>query len=197
MGKKIGIFIADTMNVVDTWYAYNRFMEEGWTPYFVGTQGKYHYSANISNQNWQNWNQGNVHGMHNMLASGSIQPDWTVQYLAEQISVDDFDAVYVGDGYGVDHFMGSEATATFFKNFFKIDKPIGLLGRAPHMLSFSDWTTKNMTVTSHPSVRNFIAEKGHEWVDKGFVANNNIFTCRSWWDSPEFFKNFLTYCLKR
>ena len=112
-----------------------------------------------------------------------------------EISVDDFDAIFIPGGYSPDKLRVSEIALRFVKDFVNSGKPVFLICHAPQLL-ISAQVLQGRRITGWKSIIQDIKNAGAEFVDKDVVVDGNIISSRSPLDIPAFIKTSLVMLKK-
>lgn len=102
----------------------------------------------------------------------------TVDATADEVSVDDFDALVVPGGYSPDKLRLHEGIVAFVRGFFDADKQVAAICHAGQLLTEAK-VVDGRTMTSWPSVRMELELAGANWVDKEVVEDGNLITSRN------------------
>lgn len=108
------------------------------------------------------------------------------------VSVDDFDAIFIPGGYSPDHLRVDQGAVGFTRDFVLSNKPVFAICHAPQLLITAN-VLKGRTITGWPSVIQDIKNADATYVDKEVVEDGNIISSRSPRDIPAFIKA----CLQR
>ncbi len=104
---------------------------------------------------------------------------------AHDVSVNDFDALFIPGGYSPDKLRINESVLTFIKNFLQSGKPILLICHAPQLLITAD-VLRGRKITGWKSIVQDIKNAGAEFIDQEVVEDGNLISSRSPRDIPAF-----------
>jgi protease I len=111
---------------------------------------------------------------------------FTAEKAANEVSVDDFDALLLPGGVANRDFLRTdEATVGFIRDFFNAGKPIGVICHGPWTLVEAG-VLKGRTITSWPSLQTDIRNAGGTWVDEEVVVDDTLVSSRNPDDLPAF-----------
>jgi protease I len=116
----------------------------------------------------------------------------TSQKAVEDVSIDDFDALFIPGGYSPDGLRVFGDVVSFVKHFVNSEKPVFTICHGPQLLITAD-VLKGRTITGWKSIVQDIKNAGATFVDREVVEDKNIVSSRSPDDIPAFNK----VCLKR
>jgi len=108
----------------------------------------------------------------------------------DEISIDDFDAIFIPGGYSPDKLRVSKIVLEFVKDFVNSGKPVFSICHAPQLL-ISAQVLQGRKITGWKSIIQDIKNAGAEFVDKEVVIDGNIISSRSPQDIPAFIKTSL------
>ncbi|MBW0117590.1 type 1 glutamine amidotransferase domain-containing protein [Pseudonocardia abyssalis] len=126
---------------------------------------------------------GEIQGMN-----GDIEPadTFTVDRVAAQVSVDDYDGLIVPGGtVNGDKLRLDDDVRYFVQAFVESGKPVAAICHAPWVL-IDAGVVKGRTVTSFPSVWTDLRNAGATVVDEEVSVDGNLITSRSPGDLPAF-----------
>jgi protease I len=107
-----------------------------------------------------------------------------------EISIDDFDAVFVPGGYSPDKLRVNEVAVRFIKDFVNSGKPVFSICHAPQLLITAQ-VLEGRRITGWKSITQDIKNAGAEFVDQEVVIDRNLISSRSPDDLPAFIKTIL------
>ncbi|MBS3817915.1 type 1 glutamine amidotransferase [bacterium] len=103
----------------------------------------------------------------------------------KEVSVEDFDALFIPGGYSPDKLRGDPEAVKFVKEFMNSGKPVLSICHAPQILITAQ-VLKGRKVTGWKSVVQDIKNAGAEYVDKSVVEDGNLVSSRHPGDLPLF-----------
>lgn len=109
----------------------------------------------------------------------------TVEKSAEEVSVDDFDAIFIPGGCSPDKLREDQNIVHFVKEFVERDKPVFAICHAPQLLITAQ-VIEGRRVAGWKSIIQDIKNAGAEYVNKEVVEDGNIITSRGPDDIPAF-----------
>jgi protease I len=110
----------------------------------------------------------------------------------KDVSINDFDAIFIPGGYSPDHLRVDESAVNFTRDFVLSNKPVFVICHAPQLLITAN-VLKGRKITGWKSVIQDIKNAGATYVDQEVVEDANIISSRSPKDLPAFIKA----CLNR
>ena len=96
---------------------------------------------------------------------------------AEELQVEDFDALVIPGGHSPDRLRLDQALVRFTRAFCESGKPVAAICHGPQLLIEAD-AVGGRTLTSWPSVRKDLENAGATWVDEEVVVHGNLITSR-------------------
>ena len=109
-----------------------------------------------------------------------------VDKVVTDVSAEDYDALIVPGGcVGADRLGGNDDLVSFVRDFFKQEKPVGVICHGPWTLVEAD-VVRDRTVTSFPTLQTDIRNAGGNWVDQEVVTDQGLVTSRNPDDLPAF-----------
>lgn len=103
----------------------------------------------------------------------------------ENVSVEDFDALFIPGGYSPDKLRADDKAVEFTRQFFESGKPVFAICHAPQILITAD-VIKGRKITGWKSIIQDIKNAGAEFVDKEVVIDGNLISSRQPGDLPAF-----------
>lgn len=103
----------------------------------------------------------------------------------EEVSADEFDAVFIPGGYSPDKLRAHEQAVNFVSTFVKQDKPVFLICHAAQLLITAD-VLKGRKITGWKSIIQDIKNAGATYVNEEVVIDDNLISSRSPKDIPAF-----------
>lgn len=110
-----------------------------------------------------------------------------VDDTADNIMIEDFDAIIVPGGYAPDKMRLHASMVELVRKAFDAGKVVAAICHGPQLLISAD-IVRGHRVTSWPSVVVDLRNAGGEWVDEPVVCDGNIITSRKPADLPRFNK---------
>ncbi len=115
-----------------------------------------------------------------------------INKAVKDVSVDDFDALFIPGGYSPDKLRVDDDAVRFVADFVKSGKPTFIICHAPQILITAQ-VLSGRTVTGWKSIIQDIKNAGATFVDKEVVEDGNLISSRSPADLP----GFTRACLRR
>jgi protease I len=103
----------------------------------------------------------------------------------EEVSADDFDAVFIPGGCSPDKLRGYDDAVTLVREFVQDGKPVFAICHAPQLFITAD-VVKGRRMTSWKTVRVDLKNAGADVRDEEVVIDGNIITSRGPRDIPAF-----------
>lgn len=116
----------------------------------------------------------------------------TIDRTAGEVSVNDFDAVFIPGGYSPDILRVDEDVVNFTRDFVKSGKPVFAICHAAQLLINAD-VLKGRKITGWKSLIHDIRNAGAQYLDQEVVEDGNIVSSRFPGDIPA----FIEACLKK
>jgi protease I len=114
----------------------------------------------------------------------------SIDESAHNVSVNDFDAVFIPGGYSPDRLRVDPYVVTFVKNFFQSGKPVLAICHAPQLLITAQ-VLQGRKITGWKSIVQDIKNAGAEYIDQEVVEDGNLISSRSPRDIPAFIQGTL------
>lgn len=108
------------------------------------------------------------------------------------ISIDDFDALFIPGGYSPDKLRVHDQVVDFVEDFVNSGKPVFSICHAPQLLISAD-VIKGRKITGWKSIIQDIKNAGAEFKDQEVVIDDNLVSSRS----PEDLTAFVSASLKK
>lgn len=109
----------------------------------------------------------------------------TIDRAVSDVSVDDFDALFIPGGYSPDKLRAHDAPVEFVREFVESGKPVLLICHAPQLLITAQ-TLSGRRITGWKSVAQDIRNAGAEYIDQEVVVDGNLVSSRDPADIPAF-----------
>jgi protease I len=162
--KKVAVLIEDLYQVLEVWYPYLRFREEGIHTVLVGT-GKKEYKSRDG-----------------YLAQEELSID--------KAKAEDFDAVIIPGGYAPDILRRHSKVNSFVKEMHLKGKVVAAICHGGWVI-ISAGILKNKKVTGFYAIKDDLINAGAKFLDKEVVADGNLITSRNPYDLPAFCREIL------
>ena len=114
-----------------------------------------------------------------------------VEKAVTEVSVDEFDALFVPGGYSPDQLRSHDEVVNFVKQFSATSKPIFFICHGVQLLITAD-ILKGRKVTGWKSLIQDIKNAGAEYLDQEVVVDGNLISSRCPADIPAFIKATLS-----
>lgn len=108
-----------------------------------------------------------------------------VDQAASDVSVDEFDALFIPGGYSPDKLRAHDAPVEFAREFVMSGKPVFTICHAPQLLITAQ-VLDGRTITGWRSVAQDIRNAGAEYIDQEVVIDDNLVSSRDPDDIPAF-----------
>ena len=108
-----------------------------------------------------------------------------VEKSANDVSVNDFDAIFIPGGCSPDKLREDQNVVKFVKEFVETDKPVFAICHAPQLLITAQ-VIEGRKVAGWKSIIQDIKNAGAEFIDKEVVEDGNILSSRGPDDIPAF-----------
>ncbi len=109
----------------------------------------------------------------------------TIDRAVSDVSVDDFDALFIPGGYSPDKLRAHDAPVDFVREFVESGKPVLLICHAPQLLITAQ-ALSGRRITGWKSVAQDIRNAGAEYIDQEVVVDGNLISSRDPDDIPAF-----------
>ncbi|MDD5170133.1 MAG: type 1 glutamine amidotransferase, partial [Syntrophales bacterium] len=108
-----------------------------------------------------------------------------IDRAVKDLSIDEFDAIFIPGGYSPDILRADEDAVRFVGDFVKSGKPVFVICHGPQLL-ITARVLKGRKITGWKSIRQDIINAGAEFIDREVVEDGNIVSSRSPTDIPAF-----------
>lgn len=108
-----------------------------------------------------------------------------VEKRCDEVSIDDFDALFIPGGHSPDNLRADEIIVQFARGFLESGKPVLAICHGPQILISGD-AVEGRTMTAWKTVQKDLAYAGADVVDERVVIDKNLVTSRSPDDLPYF-----------
>ncbi len=164
--SRIGVLITDWFQDVEYKQPAEKFMQAGHTLVHIGLEA----GTVVKGENGKE----------------TVRIDKSVR----DVSVNEFDALFIPGGYSPDRLRGDEAVVRFVKEFMGSGKPIFAICHAPQLLITAD-VLRGRKVTGWKSIVQDIKNAGAKYVDAEVVVDGNLVSSRKPEDIPAFVRESL------
>lgn len=162
---KVAILVEEQYQVLEVWYPYLRFREEGIETLFIGSGSKKVY--------------GSKEGY-------PAQEDISI----DNARVHDFAAVVIPGGWAPDFLRRHESIVKFVREMFDKGKVVASICHGGWVLA-SAGVLKGKKATSFIAIKDDVVNAGAEYIDKDVVVDGNLITSRTPYDLPAFSREIL------
>jgi len=111
----------------------------------------------------------------------------TIDRAASDVSIDDFDALFIPGGYSPDKLRAHDAPVEFVRRFVTSGKPVLSICHAPQLLITAQ-VLEGRKIAGWKSVAQDIRNAGAEYIDREVVVDGNLVSSRQPGDIPAFIK---------
>ncbi len=108
----------------------------------------------------------------------------------KDVSVDEFDALFIPGGYSPDRLRVDENAVQFARDFVRSGKPVFAICHAPQLLITAQ-VLSGRKVTGWKSIVQDIKNAGAKFIDRKVVEDGNLVSSRSPADLPAFIRTSL------
>jgi protease I len=113
-----------------------------------------------------------------------------VEKSFQDVSPDDFNAIFIPGGGSPDKLRAHDEAVTFVKAFMKANKPVLAICHGPQLLLTAD-EYKNRRMTAWKTIQGDLKKAGADVVDQEVVVDGNLVTSRQPSDIPAFIRESL------
>ena len=110
-----------------------------------------------------------------------------VEKTAGEVTVDDFDALFIPGGYSPDQLRANDEVVAFVKKFAAAGKPVFFICHGAQLLITAD-VLKGRKATGWKSIIQDIKNAGAQYLDQEVVEDGNFISSRFPGDIPAFIK---------
>jgi protease I len=110
-----------------------------------------------------------------------------VEKSIDQVSLDDFGALFIPGGSSPDHLRANQKVVEFTRAFADAGKPIFAICHAPQLLMTAG-VVKGRTMTAWTTIQQDLKQVGVNVVDQEVVVDKNLVTSRKPDDIPAFIR---------
>lgn len=114
----------------------------------------------------------------------------TIDRAVSDVSVDDFDALFIPGGYSPDKLRVDDNAVGFVREFMKRSLPVLSICHAPQIL-ITARTLTGRKITGYKSIIQDIKNAGAEFIDRAVVEDKNLISSRNPGDLPAFIETSL------
>ncbi|WP_292490300.1 type 1 glutamine amidotransferase domain-containing protein [Methanoculleus sp. 10] len=111
----------------------------------------------------------------------------TIDRAASDVSVDEFDALFIPGGYSPDKLRAHDAPVEFVREFVRSGKPVLGICHAPQLLITAQ-VLEGRRITGWKSIAQDIKNAGAEYIDREVVVDGNLVSSRNPDDIPAFIR---------
>jgi protease I len=108
----------------------------------------------------------------------------------DQVTPEEFDALFIPGGYSPDHLRNNEKMVAFTRAFFDQNKPVFAICHGPQLL-ITARVVKGRTLTAWYTIQDDLRQVGANAVDRDVVVDGNLVTSRKPDDIPAFIRESL------
>ncbi len=109
----------------------------------------------------------------------------TIDRAVSDVSVDDFDALFIPGGYSPDKLRIDDDAVRFVRKFMEGNLPVLSICHAPQIL-ITARTLTGRKMTGYKSIIQDIKNAGAEFIDRAVVEDGNLISSRNPGDLPAF-----------
>jgi protease I len=113
-----------------------------------------------------------------------------VEKSFQDVSPDDFNAIFIPGGGSPDKLRAHDEAVTFVKAFMRANKPVLAICHGPQLLLTAD-EYKNRRMTAWKTIQGDLKKAGADVVDQEVVVDGNLVTSRQPSDIPAFIRESL------
>lgn len=166
----MAILVEDQYQVLEVWYPYLRFKEEGIAVKIIGTGTKPVYSSK---------------------EGYPVRVDLSIN----DVSAEDFDGVVIPGGYAPDILRRYPKVVRFVKELFENKKAVAAICHGGWLLVSAD-ICRGRQVTCFFAIKDDLIAAGGQYVDKEVVVDDNLITSRKPEDLPRFIQETIGFLKK-
>ena len=159
-GQRVAVFVEEGFEDLEFWVTVMRLKEEGARVTIVGTEARKEYR-----------------GKHSLSASSDLS--------ADEVTVDDFDAVVVPGGWAPDKLRRYESVTGLVRKAHDQKKIVGLICHAG-LVGISAGILGGMRATGSKGIKDDLINAGATWVDEPAFTEGNVVWGRVVDDIPDF-----------
>jgi protease I len=159
-GQRVAVFVEDGFEDLEFWVTVMRLNEEGARVTIVGTEARKEYR-----------------GKYALSASSDVS--------ADEVTVDDFDAVVVPGGWAPDKLRRYESVTGLVRKAHDQKKIVGLICHAG-LVGISAGIVHGMRATGSKGIKDDLINAGATWVDEPAFIEGNVVWGRVVDDIPDF-----------
>ena len=182
MTKKILIPIGDASEVLDTFYPFFRFEEEGWRSVVAGPQARLYHLV-----------------LHEVPPGAAVPWDITEErpgyHLKAEVAFKDvrpeeYAALFVSGGRAPEYLRDDADLLRITRHFFEAGKPVASVCHGIEILTAAD-VIRGRTVTTVAKCARDAAQGGARYVNQPVAVDGNLVTARTWHDTAPFLREFM------
>ena len=122
--------------------------------------------------------------------SKGVEKGVPVEKSFDQVTPDEFDALFIPGGYSPDRLRAHQAPVDFVRAFFESEKPVAAICHGPQLFLTAN-TFKDHRMTAWKTVQGDLRLAGANVVDEEVVVDRNLVTSRQPQDIPAFTRETL------
>ncbi|HUU75886.1 MAG TPA: type 1 glutamine amidotransferase domain-containing protein [Methanoregulaceae archaeon] len=122
-----------------------------------------------------------------LVTGKSLHSTITIDRAVRDVTIDEFDALFIPGGYSPDALRVDPDAVLFVKNFVESKKPVLGICHAAQLL-ISARVLEGRKITGYISIVQDIKNAGAEYVDSEVVRDNNLLFSRNPKDLPAFIR---------
>jgi protease I len=165
VGQKVIVLVENLYQELEVWYPLLRLREEGAETLTVGSGSTDLYTSKVGYP---------VHADLN----------------AEDVKIDDYDAVIIPGGYAPDIMRRYPAMVKLVRDAFEKGKVVASICHGGWMLASAD-IVRGKRLTSFFAIKDDLVHAGAEWVDAEVVVDGKLITSRKPEDLPAFCREII------
>lgn len=162
---KFGILVEDNYQVLEVWYPYLRFREQGINTVLIGTGRKKEY----------------------LSKDGYPAKE---ELSIKNAKVNNFVGIVIPGGYAPDILRRYEEVNNFVRDMYNKNKIVASICHGGWVL-VSAGILKNKKVTGFSAIKDDLINAGAKFIDREVVVDGNLITSRNPYDLPAFCKEIL------
>lgn len=163
--RKVAVLVEDQYQVLEVWYPYFRFREEGMEVVLVGSGEKREYKSK----------------------EGYPAPE---ELAIQKAMISDFNAVVIPGGYAPDILRRYKEVNNFVRDMFKEGKVVASICHGGWVL-VSAGILQGRKATSFTAIKDDVVNAGAEFLDAEVVVDGNLITSRNPYDLPAFCREII------
>ena len=170
---KILMPIGDATEVVDTYYPYFRFQEEGYEVVVAGSEARLynlvtHEVPPNANVPWDITQEGPGYHLKADIAFKDVNPE-------------EYAGLFLSGGRAPEYLRYDKDLMRITRHFFDANKPVAVVCHGVEIVSAAG-VLKGRKMTTVAKCELDITQVGGEYLDQPFVVDGNLISCRTWHD---------------